>query len=844
MCGPSYAGQFDHLDKATQYTRDRNFDLVHTRVEIEVDLEAGRVEGATTLTFDGIADGKDVLLLDAIDMVISKVTSPDGKALRFDYDGNVLEIKLASKLKRRERAGVVVHYSATPKNGLHFVRRTKERPKLVTQAWTQGEDEYTRYWTPCYDFPDDMGTTETLVTVKKGLRVLSNGKLLGSREVDGKVQWHWSQAKPHTTYLMMLAIAPWNVKTKMWRGKEISFWYTSQEEDWVDRTFEPTFDMLDWFADTVGLTYPWVKYAQVVADDYFWGGMENTSATVLTVDTLHDARAEVDYSSQNLVAHELAHQWFGDLMTCRGWAELWLNEGFATYFAALYREHKQGWDDFIGNMNRSRSWLNGELTRYKRPIVTHAYDNPGDMFDGHSYTKGSWVLHALRGWINDDALWWRAIQEWVRKNKHRFVETEELRRSVEKTTGLNLGQFFQQWLHQAGLPSLKVTSQWDRGSKTLKVSIVQTQKTDRWVPLFKLPMDFRIVGAGNKVMERRFWIEDKTSDFVIPMEKRPRFVEIDPRGWTPGDVKIEWSRKEALDVLHHGSTVVTRYRAARRLAKWVGDEQIAVQMSKRAMLEDGWVGERIAKTLGTNNTAEALDGLLSLAAHKASRTRTEVANALLTYAPDKRITKWANDALKDSSYRVIASVARNYWRYKTGKGISKLKKLVGKYSPYHVVSSAALSSMARMDGKATLKVLRKLLTPASHRRLRSGAYRAMGRIGGKHSPLQEKVLELMEKGLGDPSPGVRRAVIDAYELTGRSDKAGILRRAADHEPHRRTKNHAKKVAKALTNLATNPVGKLRDRLQDVENDKKALERRIDILEKRLSTQRNQPHSPR
>ena len=400
---------------------------------------------------------------------------------------------------------------------------------------------------------------------------------------------------------MMVAIGPWKIKTKTWRDKEISFWYTNQEEDWVDRTFEPTFDMLDWFTDQVGLTYPWEKYAQVVADDYFWGGMENTSATVLTVDTLHDARAEQDYSSQNLVAHELAHQWFGNLMTCRGWAELWLNEGFATYFAALYREHRQGWDDFIGNFFRSRGWLNRELKRYKRPIVTHAYDNPGDMFDGHSYTKGAWVLHALRGWINDDKLWWRTIRDYVKRHTHRFVETEELRRSVEASTGLNLGQFFQQWLHQAGLPQLTVKPSWDRASRSLKVTIAQTQKTTRWVPLFKLPIDIRVVSEGKTTLERRFWVDQKESDLVIPMERRPDFVEVDPMGWTPGKVSVKWTRKDALHALGHGSTVVTRYRAARRLAHWVSDRS-SQKLAERGSMEGGWVGERIAKSLGVNNT--------------------------------------------------------------------------------------------------------------------------------------------------------------------------------------------------------------------------------------------------
>ena len=834
-------GAFTDLDKARHFTRDRYFDLVHTRIEVEVDIDAGRVFGSTTILFDGIVDGRSSVLLDAVDMRIGKVTTPDGRQLKFDYDGRVLAVDLGREVARRQRTGVVVTYSATPKSGLHFVRPNKDRPHVRSQAWTQGEDEYTRYWTPCYDFPDDMGTTETLITVKKGLKVLSNGKLLGKQDKGDREQWHWSQTKPHVTYLIMLAIGPWTVEKRQWKGIEVSFWSVDEKKDWVDRTFLPTIEVLDFFSEKVGLTYPWHKYAQIAVTDFFWGGMENTSATVLTRDTLHDERAEPDYSSQGLVAHELAHQWFGDLLTCRGWAEIWLNEGFATYFSALFREHKQGWESFIGQMYRARGWLDGELKRYKRPLVTHAYDHPGDMFDGHSYTKGAWVLHALRGWINNDDQWWAGIRAWVKRHKHKVVETSQLRRSFEKTTGLSLGLFFRQWVHMAGLPSLEVTTSWDRDTKMLTLGVKQMQKTDRWVPIFKLPLDVRIITPGKKPFERRFWIDRQSTDLVIPLESRPTFVEVDPKGWTPGTIKIAWNKKAALAALEDGSTAVTRFRAARRLAKWVGDDDVAAALTAQALDEGEWVGSEAAKTLGKLNSPVALEGLLSLTEHKASRVRAQVAESLVHYAPDQRIKKVAKALLKDRSYRVVASTARNYWRYKVGKRTKDLKRLTKSYSPWHVVASAAFASIARMDGKAALKLLKRYLDPSIDRRLREGAYRALGRVGEHQSSLQTQALELAELGLKDPQPNVRRGAIDAFDVAGRSDKAGLLLTMAERESHRRTRRRAEAAARALRAKARDPVGDLRDRLTDVEKGKSALERRIKLLETRLQSQRDRPH---
>lgn len=841
MALPADAKPFSDLDKSTRFLRDRNFDLVHTRIDVEVDVQAGRVAGTTTVLVDGLVDGRRELVLDAVDMDILKVNDTEGRALSYGYDSQVIVIDLGRAVKRKERAGVVVTFVARPKSGMHFVRPSKARKKLKLQAWTQGEDEYTRHWTPCYDFPDDMGTSETLVTVKQGLKVLSNGKLLGTKSLGEKVRWHWSQQKPHVTYLIMLGIGEWTVSTRDWRGLEVSFWSVDEDQAWVDRTFLPTLEMLDFFADVAGLSYPWAKYAQVTVTDFFWGGMENTSATVLTRDTLHDARAEEDYSSQGLVAHELAHQWFGDLLTCRGWSELWLNEGFATYFSSLYGEHKDGWDSFIGQMYRSRGWLDGELKRYKRPIVTHAYEHPGDMFDGHSYNKGAWVLHALRGWINDDTLWWSVIRNWVRRHKHQVVETSEFRRSVEKTTGLSLGRFFQQWIYRAGLPAVKVEPSWDRATKTLRLNVSQTQKTDRWVPLFKLPLDVRISAQGSVVLEKRFWIEEGAIDFVIPLPKRPDLVEIDPRGWTPGTVEIAWDKPGALLALRQGSSVVTRARAARRLAKWVGDDAVADALTAQGHQEGEWVGAEIVKTLAKLNSNRARVGLLSLVDHTKSRVRASVADALVHYGSEEGVESAVKALLKDSSYRVLAAVAGNYWKYKLGKGIGPLKRLVTSYSPWHVVSGAAFASMSRLNGKKALRHIRDAIKPSKHRRLREGAYRALGRIGERHSSLQDAALELAAEGLRDPVPNVRRGAIDAFEVAGRGDKIPQLAVFLRRESHRRTRRHAEAALSKLQALAADPVGDLRDRLTTVETEKKAMERRMRLLEERLKAERSRPH---
>ncbi len=213
--------------------------------------------------------------------------------------------------------------------------------------------------------------------------------------------------------------------------------------------------MLDFFKRTTGLKYPYPKYSQAVVSDFMFGGMENISATTLTEKTLHDDIVHLDFTSDNLVSHELAHQWFGDYLTCKDWSNAWLNEGFATYFNALFREFDEGVEDFQDYMDGFKDNLTEDMEKhYQRAIVTRRFWDPEELFDTHTYEKVRWVLNALRGYLGEENFF-RGIRHYIATHKISVVETSDFRKSIEEASGLDLESFFEQWVYSPGYPEIK-----------------------------------------------------------------------------------------------------------------------------------------------------------------------------------------------------------------------------------------------------------------------------------------------------------------------------------------------------------------------------------------------------
>ncbi|MEO8168251.1 MAG: M1 family aminopeptidase, partial [bacterium] len=474
----------------------RCVDILHYKIEVRFDEKNKKVFGTTVISFVPLWSKLDSLQLNAVEMDVQSVTMY-GKPLVFFNDRKQLMVKLDKFYSFNDTLRIVVDYTCSPAKGLYFTSPDSINPDRRTQIWTQGEDMDNRYWFPCWDFPNDKATSEVIATVRDSWTVLSNGRLVDTR-TDKKMKtktFHWLESKPHASYLVMLVAGEYTILSEKYKNLSVdNYAYNDRIED-TRRSLSATTDVLKFMEQATGFTYPWEKLAQIFIQDFMWGGMENTSAITYNESYLIDRRGMVDFSGDDVVAHEVAHQWFGDVVTCRDWSELWLNESFANYYEARYKKYSKGSDEFLLDMmNQAAGVMGAERSQGRQPIVSQ------DNYAANLYSKGAWVLHMLESILGEQEFN-RAIHLYLQRNAFSNVSTFDFQKAVEEATGRNLDWFFRQWVFKGGHPQLTVTSSWDEATKFLTLSVEQTQKVDSLTGVFKLPVDIECTTASGSSLQ-------------------------------------------------------------------------------------------------------------------------------------------------------------------------------------------------------------------------------------------------------------------------------------------------------------------------------------------------------
>ncbi|MFO0908490.1 MAG: M1 family metallopeptidase [Isosphaeraceae bacterium] len=578
---------FSTSDTPRKLERLRTFDVRHIKAQVTLDPRAkdgaGEIRGTVTHTMAPLYAGLTTLTLDCgSELQVAKIairTRNQSRPLKFERQA---EDKLAISLETPFAAGEVfdleITYQGTPQQGLYLIQPDAVEPGRPVCFWTQGEPDETRHWLPCYDFPNDKATSEMVATVPKPLRVLSNGTLVETKEnADGTVTDHWKMDTPHASYLISLVASEFTIAHDKYGELPVDYYVTrNHDEATARRALGKTPAMMAFFEKVTGQKYPYPKYAQAFVPDFTMGGMENISATTLNEFVLGDEISYLERDADGLVAHELAHQWFGDLVTCRDWPHLWLNEGFASYFDPLFAEHDRGEAAFRLRMESVlRGYLAGDNFQ-RRPIVEPRYRRTMELFDGVTYSKGACVLHSLRGLVGDDA-WWKAIKHYVARHREQVVETDDLRRAFEEITGRDLGWFFEQWVFKAGHPELKARWRYEKEDQTLRLTVEQVQNLNEQTPLFRLPTIVEI-DDGSSTTTTKIVIDGKLHEFVIPVKNEPRMVQIDPKGWLIKELDFDKPVSEWAYQLEHARDVLGRMDAARALAK-AKDDPAAIAAS-------------------------------------------------------------------------------------------------------------------------------------------------------------------------------------------------------------------------------------------------------------------------
>jgi aminopeptidase N len=746
--------------------RTREVDQQHIRLELAFDFDQQSIQGKALHKLDLFRPVKTVQL-DAADMNISSVTllakkegsaAIERKKLEYAHRNKQLVIDLPEEQAAGTELTLEIDYKITrPKHGAHFVSPDAAEPTQPKMVWTQSEPEFARYWLPCIDAPGDRVTSEIVATVPSKFVVLSNGTMTNKRDNgDGTSTWTWSQAKSHVPYLMSVVAGDFEVLEESWDGIPVQSYVPRGRMADAARSFDKTPAMMQYFSKQIGYRYPWPKYAQICVDEYAWGGMEHTSATTLNLDTLHDERAHEDVSSIGLVAHELAHQWWGDLLTCKDWGELWLNESFATYFATLWTEHDKGWDEATWQRAEEARSYQSEDARYRRSIVNYRYGSPENMFDGHSYPKGGRVLHMLRYELGDE-MFWRAIRRYCELNQFRTVETADLRIAIEESTGQGMNWFFDQWVHRGGHPEFTITWDYDATAKQVRVVVKQTQKVDETTPLFRTTAEFEIA-SGKKSTLRKVTLSKAEETFHFDAAERPTRVVFDPQDWILKKLTFSKSKEELLDQLEHSEQLIPRVQAVTGLAALDDDKEAQAALIAAATDDKFWgVRQDAVKAVGKFKGEDARKSLIKAALDKKSFVRRDALSALAKFPHDdtKAALKKAIDS--DKSYYAVAEALKAYAALDKEGSRELLRKAVEQESHKEVILKAAMDKLIDAGDTSIAESLTKLLGQQLNPERRVAIIGALARL----KPGDAAALKLLHDQLNNERMNVRRSAIEA-----------------------------------------------------------------------------------
>ncbi|MBA7599370.1 hypothetical protein ES703_06402 [subsurface metagenome] len=790
-------------------TRDRTYDVQHMKLDIAFDHAKGLVMGTATTTLTSINDGLARVVLDAVDLSIESVSlavnveveaaSREGnRPLTYAVENGQLIIDLDKPYRSGEPITLNVVYHARPRLGLYFVRPDEAYPDKPWQIWSQGEMEENRHWFPCYDSPNDQLTTELIVTVPDSQMAISNGELLEIRrnENEGTATYHWRENIPHVTYLVSVVVGRFVEVRDEWDGVPVLYYVEPRDSNKVERSFARTPDMIDFYSEMIGVRYPYEKYAQTTITDFMWGGMENISATTLKRETLHDERASLDVSSDGLVAHELAHQWWGDLLTTKNWNHIWLNEAFATYFDALYVEHDKGPQEFILELeNNRRAYFAEDANRYRRPIVTNRYENPEEMFDRHTYQKGSLVLHMLRNLLGDE-LWWKAIRHYARTHAGQTVETNDFKQAIEDATGRSLEWFFDQWVYHGGHPEYEVSWEWYRRRQAVALEVKQVQGVDDVTPLFRMPIKIAITGDfGTETFAIQ--VDKAEETFYLPVEAKPLRVEFDPDDQVLKELTFNKHKKELLNQLANAGDV-GRMRAAGWLRVYA--DRKVIEALGTALRQDPFRGVRAgaARALGEVKTKAARDALLPGLHDEHARVRRAVITALGNYVGDSQVVAALENVFhSDSSYFARAEAVKSIARLSALNAYDICMEALEVASYQEVIRCAALSGLVVLKDPRGVDHALKLADYGQPFQVRIEAVSALAGLG-RHIPKRKKeIRERLVALLEDPHFRVRTAVISALGRLGDPKTLKALEASLEREPHFRHRKAAREVIRKI-----------------------------------------------
>jgi aminopeptidase N len=780
--------------------RVRTYHVLHYSLDLRISISERQVGGTVTIRFCPLAPLSS-LELDADQLQISAVKGSGagmtGMELPFVVTPTKLTIALPRQFDRTDTTAVEIAYSAKPTTGLFFVRPDSLYPKLPLQAWSQGEMEQNHFWFPCYDYPNDKATVDMHVTVDENLTAISNGALLSltKNTAAHTTTYFWYTAKPISSYLISVIVGDYVQIPDRYKLVPLSYnVYPSQRNDAL-RSFHRTPEMMAFFSEKTGFDFPWPKYSQTVVSGFTYGGMENASATTLTDRTIHNARAELDSRSDNLVAHELAHQWFGDLLTCRNWSNAWLNEGFATYFEALYNEASLGRDDFEHElMAHQHGLVLTDTGMDRRATVTDSYADPEDVFDSHIYARGACILNMLRFTLGD-RLFWEGIRHYVDLNQYECVTTDDFQHAMEDVAKKDLEWFFDEWTLHAGFPDFLVSTRYDSVAGILHLEVDQRQHVDSLTPFFKMPVAVEVVTeSGDRV--QTVSVEAALHQSIeLPLKERPLNIVFDEGNWILKKLEMQKPLSMWMYQLAHGDAG-DREIAADSLGASI-DTPAVLAIVSGALKSDTFWGVRQKAAEAVGNSAHGLSLLAPAFSDTDARVRATATACLKRFQTLDALVALGNLFAHDSSYAVEAEALGSLVAIDPAHAQEYCDKGMTLDSHNDVIRGAAtkaLASLRTVQAKSRTLALTAYGQPPD---VRSAAIDALVENWPADAAIQQRVKELVS----DRLFAIRRKAIERISDIGNSNVRSLLQRLSQTDPNPLLRREARRSLIRLNRTA-------------------------------------------
>ncbi len=821
------------------YAPDRKVDIQHIIIDVTPDFGEQTVAGITTIEFSPIAMPLDELKLDAVRLDVSSVTSTSsiGDYTVTDED---ITITFDPPVAPGTKTGVTIHYEAEPVKGLYFRTPDMGYPEDEIHIWTQGEAHEAPHWFPNYDYPNERSTSEMICHVPPEMTVLSNGRLV-SEDIDpdtGLKAVRWLQDKPLVNYLIALVAGNFKKIESTYKNIPLAFYTTPPNIDLAQNSFRNTEDMMGFLEKETGVPYPWDQYNQVTIKDFHFGGMENTTLTVLTERTLFPDETETIRSSQGLVVHELTHQWFGDYITCKDWSHLWLNEGFGTFYTHLYNGYKDGHDSMLYGLYRDTKRVLAEREIHK-PMVYREYEYAMEQFDYRNYPKGSWILHMLRTKLGED-LFRQCVNTYAERYALSSVVTEDFNSVLEEMTGRSFDRFFDQWVYHGRHPDLNVEYSWSEKVKLAKVTVKQTHEVNEKIPLFHFSTKIRFY-FDDRWADRDIAVENKEHDFYFPFETKPSVVRFDPQYGLLADITFSKPKDMLYAQLALDRDVIGRIRAILDLSE-KKDKKTVEKLTER-LNNDPFYGVRAeaAQALREIHTSEAFDALTGSLEQPDARVRQKVVQAVGGFYRPETLEIMKKVIKSEKNPDIKASALRSLGRYHSKDTKKILAGFLQSSSFRNVLADAAVSAIRMLDDSSYIQQLKKTLEK-NETAFTSGSFgQALGTLAhiARNEDDRSAERKFLAAYVNHPKRGIREQAIRALGTLGDPAAISVVETFSGDDRDDRLQRAAKDALKSLRekkDVVPEEIISLRETVDELRKENEELSKDVEDIKKRLDAQ--------